>query len=477
MAQDREVLVGTLGFLLGLGVGLAILARERSRQNTRLKGLLRELKSVPEVKDSPFSTTSQLALTVAHQQRIQHELEQQVETDRQILDAAPIGYLQVDDENRLVWCNAPARSLLSIAPAVSPTPRLLLELVRSYELDQLVDQTRSLRQHCQKEWTFYPVSPDPSQLFNQPAYVLRAYGFPLRHNHVGVFLENRQEAITLLQQRDRWASDVAHELKTPLTSIRLVAETLQSRLDLPLRGWVDRLVSETIRLSSLVQDLLDLALIDRESFHCLHLKTTDLPELVQSAWINLEPLARKKQIQLEYRGPDHVLIQADESRLYRVLVNLLDNGIKYSPPWETIWVHITVVDSIDTAPSSQVYLEVSDAGPGFTESDLPHVFERFYRADPARSRPSIQEIKGLLSAGTPQPAPATPSRPPETERDDIQRRNSSGLGLAIVRQIVEAHHGSVAASNHPETGGACLQVCLPQQQPDRPESPRPIGIN
>ncbi len=461
--------VAALGFLLGLVVGLVILAWERSRQNMKLKRLLRELRAVPEVQNSPFSTTSQLALTVAYQQRIQSELEQQIETDRQILDQAPVGYLQVDDENRLVWCNAEARSLLGIAPSLSIAPRLLLELVRSYELDQLVERTRNLRQLCQQEWTFYPASSDLSQLSNQPAYVLRGSGFPLPKSQVGVFLENRQEAIMLVQQRDRWASDVAHELKTPLTSIRLVAETLQSRLELPLRGWVDRLVSETIRLSSLVQDLLDLALIDRESYHCLHFQSTDLPELVQTAWINLEPLARKKQLQLEYQGPDHLLIEADESRLYRVLVNLLDNGIKYSPPWGTILVQVKLIDSSDATHAPHLWLEVSDAGPGFTENDLPHVFERFYRADPARSRPSIQEIKGLLSAAVPATEPST-SRPAATERDDSQRRNNSGLGLAIVRQIVEAHHGSVTASNHPETGGACLQVYLPQQQPERPAS-------
>jgi len=128
-----------------------------------------------------------------------------------------------------------------------------------------------------------------------------------------------------------------------------------------------------------------------------------------------------------------------------------------------------MIDSSDATRSPHLCLEVSDAGPGFTENDLLHVFERFYRADPARSRPSIQEIKGLLSAAVPPTEPST-SRPPDTERDDIQRRNNSGLGLAIVRQIVEAHHGSVTASNHPETGGACLQVYLPQQQPERPAS-------
>jgi two-component system phosphate regulon sensor histidine kinase PhoR len=83
---------------------------------------------------------------------------------------------------------------------------------------------------------------------------------------VGVFLENRQEAALLVQQRDRWTSDVAHELKTPLTSIRLVAETLQPRVDDSQRRWLDRLINETIRLSNLVEDLLNLSRLQGDQF-------------------------------------------------------------------------------------------------------------------------------------------------------------------------------------------------------------------
>ncbi|MFQ3638028.1 MAG: HAMP domain-containing sensor histidine kinase, partial [Cyanobacteriota bacterium] len=370
------------------------------------------------------------------------------------LEAAPVGYLQLDDENRLVWCNREARSLLDIPPK-SPNqpdnPRLLLELVRSYELDDLVEQARNSKTLCQKDWVFYPVSPDVLQLTRQRSHVLRGYAVPMPKQQVGVFLESRQESVQLKQQLDRWASDVAHELKTPLTSIRLIAETLQTRLDPALRGWVNRLIGESIRLSDLVQDLLDLALIDRESSQCLHLKQVNLPDLVQSAWLNLEPLSRKKQVQLKYQGPESFPVRIDEARIYRVLINLLDNSIKYSPPWETVTVQIragTMEAVGESRSETGVWLEVFDAGTGFAEQDLPHVFERFYRADPARSRlpsshSSSSEVSNLAEA-------------------ELHHRTSSGLGLAIVRQIVEAHQGVVLASNHPETGGAWLRIWLPQ---------------
>ncbi|GAB4465956.1 MAG: ATP-binding protein [Elainellaceae cyanobacterium] len=448
--------MGILDFLLGLVIGLGLLCWQQFRQRQRLNRLLRELRAT-DVETSPFSATSQLALTVARQQRVQQQLESEVSTYQAILNAAPVGYLQLDDENRLVWCNHEARSLLGITPNLPPNrpdnPRLLLELVRSYELDDLVEQARNSKTLCQKDWVFYPVSQDVTQLTRQRSYMLRGYAVPMPKQHVGVFLESRQESVQLKQQLDRWASDVAHELKTPLTSIRLIAETLQTRLDPALQGWVNRLIGESIRLSDLVKDLLDLALIDRESSQCLYLKRVNLPDLVQSAWLNLEPLFRKKQVRLNYQGPESLPVQIDEARIYRVLMNLLDNSIKYSPPWEMVNVQISTGNAEEAGKSSAelgVWLEVFDAGTGFAEQDLPHVFERFYRADPARSR-------------------MPPSRSPNAQEATVSEaephhRNSSGLGLAIVRQIVEAHHGVVLANNHPETGGAWLRIWLPQEE-------------
>lgn len=447
-----------LAFLFGLLLGLIGLIVQRSQMNKKLKRVLREISQDAE-EELPFSSTAQLALAVSQQQRLLHQYEHQLEVYRQVLNASPVGYLQVDEENRLVWVNAQARSLLGITQFPEPNTRLLLELVRSYELDQLLEETRDMQRPRQADWIFYPVSPDPSLLSRQQGYALRGYGIPLLRNHVGVFLENRQEAISLMQQRDRWASDVAHELKTPLTSIRLVAETLQSRLDPPLRGWVDRLANEAVRLSNLVQDMLDLAQLDQDAAHHLQVRSVDLPELVQSAWANLEPLARKKQLRLDYLGPEHLRLQIDEARIYRVLINLLDNAIKFSPPWQHIQVRIGLQEPEQPEVPAMICLEVIDAGPGFPESALPCVFERFYRADPSRSR--LEVGQGAIA----ETATSEGLEISETDQASL-RRTSTGLGLAIVRQIVEAHHGTVAAANHLETGGAWLKVWLPQRQPE-----------
>jgi two-component system phosphate regulon sensor histidine kinase PhoR len=381
---------------------------------------------------------------------------------KQICQRLPVGFLTVDQDNQILWCNSRACEMLSIQASQLPSqPRLLLEVVRSYELDQLIEQTRLVGKPCQQDWTFNPTNADPSIISQQQPCPLRGYAIPLSDEQVGVFLENRQEAVSLMQQRDRWISDVAHELKTPLTSIRLVAETLQLRLEPPQRDWIDRLLKETIRLSTLVQDLLDLSQLEARPAPKLHLRTIDLNKLVHSTWSSLELLASQKQIQFQYNGPDQLNVVADESKLHRALLNLMDNSIKYSPMQGSIRVQISLLPS--SASPQQICLEVIDSGPGFPESALPHLFERFYRADPSRTRSNL----GVKAIGDSFTTPGDrPSRGLGNGKNSFPVSGGSGLGLAIVRQIVEAHGGLVKASNHPETHGAWLQMLLPYNKQD-----------
>jgi len=338
-----------------------------------------------------------------------------------VLSCAPIAYLQVDGENRLHWTNPLLGKLLGITPIPS---RLLLQLIRSYELDQLIQETRLLQAPQEKSWVYHPVSPDPLQA--APKLHLRAYSIPLNQGYVGVFLEDRYEAVELSQQRDRWTADVAHELKTPLTSMRLVVETLQDRSPPDIRPWLDRLLREVIRLSDIVADLLDLGQQDMGKEPSLNLTLLDLAQLIHRVWQTLEPLASRKQVYLQYRGPSSFTIEGDEARLHRLFMNLLDNGIKFSPPCQSVRLDLTPQEG-------QVTIDVIDWGSGFREESLPYVFDRFYRADPSRSRPD---------AGV----------------------GGSGLGLAIVRQTVLLHQGTICAANHPETLGAWISLTLPLSQ-------------
>jgi two-component system, OmpR family, phosphate regulon sensor histidine kinase PhoR len=427
-----------------------------------------DLRSSTEGSESPaLSVTAQLLRSLDFLQERNQFLEEQLADWLSIVGMAPVGYLQVDEDNQLIWSNEPALNLLDIRHYDMNEPRLLLEVVRSYDLDSLIEQARSTGKPCQREWNHYPVSIEVAHVTTPTAHPLRGYAMPLQDGtQVGVFLESRAEAQTLSQQRDRWTSDVAHELKTPLTSIRLVAETLQSRLNPPLRTWVDRLLKETLRLSTLVQEILDLSHLETAVTRPLKLNLINLPDLIQSTWITLEPIAIAKQIPFIYQGPEQLHLQAEEARIHRVLLNLLDNSIKYTLPERPILLQLSLVQdsSLITAQYSTatiVQIDLIDGGAGFPEDDIPFVFERFYRADPSRARtlePYVaQQPNENNFADTTKTL--TQDIPPQT----FQPSSGSGLGLAIVRQIVELHKGTVTARNHPE-GGAWIQIRLPQSQ-------------
>ncbi|MCY7407070.1 MAG: PAS domain-containing sensor histidine kinase [Alkalinema sp. CAN_BIN05] len=427
-----------------------------------------------------LSVTSQLlrALDLLLQRNL--FLEQQVSDWKAIVSTLPVGYLQVDEDNQLIWSNSAALELLDIQDYEMDQPRLLMEVVRSYDLDSLIDQARSINKVCQREWNHYPASVNVAHVTTPTAHPLRAYALPLqRGNQVGVILESRAEAQALSQQRDRWTSDVAHELKTPLTSIRLVAETLQSRLEPPLRTWVDRLLVESIRLSTLVQEILDLSHLETAGTRPLKATIIDLPQLIRSAWLTLEPIASAKLITLTYKGPDALRLQGEDARLHRVLVNLLDNSIKYTLPERPILLQLSLIqdpamingnrstesDAKPRTNATLIQIDLIDGGVGFPEEDLPFVFERFYRADPSRSRNTEtyaygQEERSIIANESPSSRLQTQTQIPIQL---FQPSSGSGLGLAIVRQIVELHKGTITARNHPE-GGAWIQIRLPQKQ-------------
>jgi two-component system, OmpR family, phosphate regulon sensor histidine kinase PhoR len=429
-------------FLIGLFVGLGICLFWRIRLNQQLKRLLLTLQ-IPGT-DSSLPLISRLRREISLINQHHQQLEFEIQTWQQILQVAPSGFLLVDEENQLIWCNEQAKQMLNIDRWEPGQVRLLLELVRSYELDVFIDQTRHQQQQIKQEWIFHQNYPNTEageyqEHFNPKSLTLRATSLPLSKGTVGVFLENRQALVELSQAQNRWVSDLAHELRTPLTSIRLVAEALQDRLEPPLSRWVERLLPEVNRLISLVQDWLELSQLETDSSNKLRRKPFDLHSLIYSVWQSLEPLYTAKKLNLNYSGPESLPIEADESRLYRVFLNILDNSIKYSPELGEIRIEIDIYQKIDI--TNFLEINIIDCGPGFPEPDLPYVFERLYRGDTSRQRQT--------TSGT------------EAEKTLISSTTGSGLGLAIVRQIILAHDGSITAKNHPQTGGAWLKIELP----------------
>jgi two-component system phosphate regulon sensor histidine kinase PhoR len=426
-----------LGFLLGLAVGLGFWLWQQVQLNSYLERVIQPLNSHSYKIVLPLLPRLRQEMSMVKQQ--QQDLQLSLQTYKELLDSAPLGYLQVDEENQLLWCNQQAREILHLQRWQPGQVRLLLELVRSYELDQLIEQTRDWQKPQVREWIFHPSRDHAKAMLELKPLALEATSLPLPAGQVGVFLENRQPLLDMNQQRDRSFSDLAHELRTPLTSIRLVAETLQSRLDPPLNRWVKRLMQEVDRLINLVQSWLELTQMETNSTMLLHLETVEVRSLIFSVWENLEPLAQYHNLNLCYSGLESISIHADKSRIHQVFVNLLDNCIKYTLPQTNIHIEVNVISVsefiINDHQSQLLEINIIDSGLGFAPIDLPHVFDRFYRGDKARHHE------------------------PESSETAI---TGSGLGLSIVRQIIIAHGGAIKAMNHPETGGAWIQIHLPQ---------------
>jgi two-component system, OmpR family, phosphate regulon sensor histidine kinase PhoR len=429
-----------LVFFLGLAIGIGFWIWQQIQLNLYLGQVLRPF--APHSSQVMLGLIPDLRHKIALFEQHQQDLQQSLQTYEKVLDFAPVGYLQVDEENQLLWCNQQAREILYLQRWQPGQVRLLLELVRSYELDQLIEQTRD-RSSCQiNEWVFHPSCEDAAGMIKIKSLTLRASSFPLPNGQVGVFLENRQPLLDMNAARDRAFSDLAHELKTPLTSIRLVVETLQNRLESPLNRWVERLMQEVDRLIDLVHSWLELTQMENNPAIQLHLEAVEMRSLIASVWAMLEPIAQQQQLTLDSSVSEELWIKADKSRIYQVFLNLLDNSIKYSPPGTKIYLEAKIVPknnnySNNSSPES-LEINIIDSGFGFSAKDLPHVFERFYRGDTARSRES---------------------QAPRNSKTGIV---GTGLGLAIVKQIIQAHGGSIKAMNHPQTKGAWLQVVFPE---------------
>jgi len=225
----------------------------------------------------------------------------------------------------------------------------------------------------------------------------------------------------------QFLADASHELRTPVTSIRGYAELFRrGAAERPedLATAMRRIEDESIRMAGLVDDLLLLARLDQG--RPLEREPVDVAIVAADVVADAEALAPEREIHLEVEGP--LVVLGDEGRLHQVVANLVTNARRYTPERSPITVRAST-------RANRVVLEVVDQGGGIDPEHLPHLFERFYRADRSRARGS----------------------------------GGSGLGLAIVASIVEAHGGTVRVAS--EVGvGSTFTVELPLAASDEPAS-------
>lgn len=336
------------------------------------------------------------------------------------------GILMIDANQNIAVLNRESHRMLGLHPD-RVTGKPYHELKRHYELTKIVEASILQRSKVHDEVRIY--SPDE--------IIVRIDGVPMYENDGSyrgmLFLLQDITAIRRLENmRSEFVANVSHELKTPVAAVKGFAETLLSggvRDEETTRSFLQIIYDEGDRLNRLISDILDLSKIEskRATLDCSPVHLMPFFEMITGTLGNV---AEKKQIRLILDVPEELFIEADEDKLKQIFLNLVSNGINYTLDGGR--VKITAQISKD---EENVIFQVSDTGIGIPKSDLPRVFERFYRVDKGRSR---------NSGGT-------------------------GLGLSIVKHLVELHHGQLAVES--ELGaGTTFTVTLPMLQDSVEES-------
>lgn len=206
----------------------------------------------------------------------------------------------------------------------------------------------------------------------------------------------------LEEMRQEFVSNVSHEIQSPLASIQGFSKTLQSDnlTEQQREKYLSIIESESKRMSALSKQLLTLASLDKEE-GILDKSTYDLGEQIKQVLFMTEYSWREKDIAVDMELPS-VYIHADQKLLHQVWSNLITNAVKYTPAGGTLSLHLT-------SKNDRCYINVQDTGIGISKNDLPHIFNRFYKADKVRNR----------------------------------KEGSSGLGLAITKKIIDLHEGDI----------------------------------
>ena len=249
--------------------------------------------------------------------------------------------------------------------------------------------------------------------------------------HVDTFTETRQlsEAFNKMlgrlkildESREEFVSNVSHELKTPMTSMKVLADSLLEQDNVPVemyQEFMQDIAKEIDRENQIITDLLSLVKMDR-SGQTMNIRTMNINDLLEQILKRLKPIAEKKNVEMVMETFRPVNAEIDETKFTLAVSNLVENAIKYNH--ENGWVHVSL-----NADHKYFYVKVEDSGIGIPEQDQAHIFERFYRVDKSHSR----EIGG------------------------------TGLGLAIARNAVLVHRGSIKVYSN-EGEGTTFTVRIP----------------
>ena len=352
------------------------------------------------------------------------ELEQRVQTAEKslqtILGAMPDGLLVVDAQRRVQLMNARVADLFGKnSGALEPA---LLEMTRDPAVDRLASE--SIRDNEMREASIQISRPGGETIDLE----ISAAPWPENSGRAGgavILFRDTTRLRQVEQVRRDFVANVSHELRTPLSIFRGYLETLLENPKMPLDELVrifEVMERHSDRLNSLVEDVLSLARLEAAERH-LEIGEIDVANFLQTTVSDMKKRFEAKKLGVKVEVPKNLPpLHADENRIQEILYNLLDNAVKYSPAGREIHLRASERDH-------KIAIEVSDAGIGIGGDDLPHIFERFYRADKARS-----DLSG------------------------------TGLGLSIVKHIAQLHGGSAEAESAPGKG-TTIRVWLPREGP------------
>jgi two-component system phosphate regulon sensor histidine kinase PhoR len=323
---------------------------------------------------------------------------------REIVDRLPDPAALLDARGRVAAANGPLERLFGSRRAEG---RTLLELTRSSELSDAVGRTL-LGAGLQREFAVPSVDK-----------VILADLQPLGEGRALAVLRDVTETKRLENVRREFIGNASHELRTPVSAISGAVETLLSLpLDPTARGFVEMIARHAQRLTRLTRDLLDLSRIESGDFP-FDLAALDVSAVAKAMLDLVRPQAQEKRITLLYDGPEDLRVRADRRALEQILVNLLDNAVKFTPTGGRVTV-------LADDAGATVAVSVFDTGPGIEARHQARLFERFYRVDPGRSR----------------------------------EEGGTGLGLAIVKHLAQALGGEVGVESG--QGGSRFWVRLPK---------------
>ena len=318
------------------------------------------------------------------------------------------GWIIITSKNKIMYINKQAKKLLSIKKDSKILGKSLYKLKIPDEIKRKIQKLNSSK-------TFISIS----YFFNEKELEISL--MPSSKSATLILLTNKRSLEYQRQLQERMLGDAAHELKTPLTALMLLGDRLGNLVKKKDRPLIKRLRKEILRLKLMVNDLLELSrLVNASSVEDELKKRINLEEIVLNGWNTLKPLADKKKLDLVNTSKTNSLIEGNSEKLYRVVFNLLDNAIRFSPDSGKISTQIHEDDKY-------LILSIKDEGPGLSKDDLKNMFQRFYRGDPSRYK---------------------------------NKRIGSGLGLSIAQQIVVNHKGSIEACND-INGGALMKIKLP----------------